>query len=106
MPSNQYETLMRHVYEHGTHKSDRTGTGTKSVFGYQMRFNLQEGFPLVTTKKLHLRSIIHELLWFLKGESNIKYLKDNGVSIWDEWADQRKPRQPPYDRLRLEPGSH
>ena len=81
MPSNQYETLMRHVYEHGTHKSDRTGTGTKSVFGYQMRFNLQEGFPLVTTKKLHLRSIIHELLWFLKGESNIKYLKDNGVSM-------------------------
>jgi len=78
---------MRHVLDHGAKKTDRTGTGTTSVFGYQMRFNLQEGFPLLTTKKLHTRSIIHELLWFLKGDANIKYLKENGVSIWDEWAD-------------------
>ena len=85
---NQYETLLRHVYENGTDKSDRTGTGTRSIFGYQMRYDLKEGFPLVTTKRVHLRSIIHELLWFLKGDTNIKYLKDNGVSIWDEWADE------------------
>lgn len=83
---NQYETLMRHVYEHGTSKTDRTGTGTRSVFGYQMRFDLSQGFPLVTTKKLHTRSIFIELLWFLRGDSNVKWLQEHGVSIWDEWA--------------------
>ncbi len=94
----QYLELMRHVLEHGDRKTDRTGTGTLSVFGWQMRFRLQDGFPLLTTKKLHTRSIIHELLWFLQGDTNIRYLKDNGVSIWDEWADEKGELGPVYGK--------
>ncbi|MGI0118096.1 thymidylate synthase [Zooshikella sp. RANM57] len=94
----QYLALMQHVYEHGVYRNDRTGTGSYSVFGYQMRFDLQQGFPLVTTKKCHLRSIIHELLWFLKGDTNIHYLQENGVSIWNEWATDEGELGPVYGK--------
>ncbi len=96
MINKQYEQLLQHVMQHGTFKEDRTGTGTKSIFGHQLRYDLNESFPLITTKKVHLKSIIYELLWFLKGETNTSYLKENGVSIWDEWADENGNLGPVY----------